>query len=224
MRTNTMPTRQESKAATRRKIRDAARAAFREAGVKGVSTTDISESAGVAVGTVYVHFKNKDEIVDEIARSLNLQHRVCLVKAAAENIRSGARSVIRAQVRAHLNFWREHSADLAVFLDYLSRRSPGVPLEARGVNEQIAAFARFAVEVAGVRPVVPPAEIARMVFTLWRQAGLNIAGQPEADLATAEEALTLATIALYEALAPGLVDIRPDDLSAAYQQLTSTSR
>ena len=58
---------------------------------------------------------------------------------------------------------------------------------------------------------------------MWRQAGLNAARNRELDQDEAVDVLTISTIALYDALAPGLVDIHPDDLATAYRMLATAS-
>lgn len=58
-----------SGAATRRKILDAAVRVFAEKGVQDTRISDIAQDAEIAYGLVYHHFRNKDEILDEIFRA-----------------------------------------------------------------------------------------------------------------------------------------------------------
>ncbi|MCA9661412.1 MAG: TetR/AcrR family transcriptional regulator [Myxococcales bacterium] len=55
----TPPRRSEQKLATRAQIRDAARARFVEVGYEGTTIRDVARAAGVSVGSVHVHFKDK---------------------------------------------------------------------------------------------------------------------------------------------------------------------
>ncbi len=54
---------------TRVAILETARGLFAEAGYRGTSVADIAEAAGLAPGTIYVHFKNKADLLAEVIRS-----------------------------------------------------------------------------------------------------------------------------------------------------------
>lgn len=59
-------TRSETTAATRDKLISAAAAEFASAGLSGARVQEITKRAGVALGTFYVHFKDKDELFDAV--------------------------------------------------------------------------------------------------------------------------------------------------------------
>jgi len=61
-----MNKRQEQKIATRARLLDAARALFTQHGFLDVTTARIAQEAGVAHGTVFVHFADKDALVTEV--------------------------------------------------------------------------------------------------------------------------------------------------------------
>jgi AcrR family transcriptional regulator len=50
----------------RNKILQTALRLFTEHGFRGTSTAEISKQAGVATGTLFHHFKNKEELIEEI--------------------------------------------------------------------------------------------------------------------------------------------------------------
>jgi AcrR family transcriptional regulator len=58
--------RQEQKAATRQALLAAARALIAERGVGGTSARDVAARAGVAVGTVFVHFPTMDALAEAL--------------------------------------------------------------------------------------------------------------------------------------------------------------
>ncbi|MBM6550332.1 TetR family transcriptional regulator [Marinomonas ostreistagni] len=61
-----MNRRAQQKTATRAKIKQVAQRAFFEHGIEPTTTREISRLAGVAVGTFFVHFADKLELVREI--------------------------------------------------------------------------------------------------------------------------------------------------------------
>lgn len=61
-----MPTRAETKQETRLKILAAAKAELVENGLLNVSTLEIARRAGVAHGTVFFHFQNKEALLQEV--------------------------------------------------------------------------------------------------------------------------------------------------------------
>lgn len=61
-----MSRRVQQKANTRAKIKQVAKQAFFEQGVEVTTTREISRLAGVAVGTFFVHFQDKLDLVKEI--------------------------------------------------------------------------------------------------------------------------------------------------------------
>jgi AcrR family transcriptional regulator len=67
----------------RKAILDAARARFRECGIKGTSMNDIAEDSGLAVGNLYRYFPNKTEIVAACAEEFAEAHRRMIDKIMA---------------------------------------------------------------------------------------------------------------------------------------------
>jgi hypothetical protein len=92
------------------------------------------------------------------------------------------------------------------------------------VNDAIAAFAEEVTRSGAITKRVPPREIARIIVTLWRQSGLHAAR----DVSVSEEdittALELSTVAIYDALAPGLTDMSPRALVRAYRRIVKAAQ
>ena len=61
-----MNKRQQQKLETRQKIRENARQLFIEKGFEGATSREIAKRSGVALGTLFVHFENKNDILDDI--------------------------------------------------------------------------------------------------------------------------------------------------------------
>lgn len=58
---------------SRKMIREHALALFHEKGVKGTSVNDIVREAGIAKGTFYLYYKNKNDLIEEVFDSYRRQ-------------------------------------------------------------------------------------------------------------------------------------------------------
>ena len=214
------PTREQNKERTRGSLIRAAREVFVRDGVQRAKISEIASEAGVAHGTFYVHFKNKAEVVDRLIAEFNREHGRRLVAAAIQQLPHGARAVIRAQARAHIEYWRENADFFPVVVDHVARHSTSEPLLLRDVGDNIAAFADEVLASCNLKARVPTRDLARIIVNLWRQSGLHVATDPDVRVADAALALELSTIAIYDALAPGLIDISRRALATAYRRMT----
>jgi AcrR family transcriptional regulator len=84
-----------SRADTRRRLAEAGTELFANDGLHGVTSARIAAAAGVATGTFYLHFKDKEALFREIVfaalRDLRERTRVAVLEAGSE---------LRAQARA----------------------------------------------------------------------------------------------------------------------------
>ena len=95
-------------------IMETATRLFAEKGFYNTSTVEIAESAGVAHGTIFYHYKNKEGIMLEIfqhAGDIYLEE----MAAAAESRKSGMEK-IEAILRFNTAFRHTHSRQLLIFL------------------------------------------------------------------------------------------------------------
>ena len=60
-----------ARTARQEEILDAARRVFAERGFKGTTIADVAEAAGIALGTIYLYFKSKDEIFAALGQRLH---------------------------------------------------------------------------------------------------------------------------------------------------------
>jgi AcrR family transcriptional regulator len=101
---------------TARAILEAAEAVFAEDGLHAARMERIAARAGVAVGTLYNHFRDKDALVRSLARSrreaLLLRVDDALAGAAGKDVRTRLRAFLAA-VAAHA---REHGRFLTVLV------------------------------------------------------------------------------------------------------------
>ncbi len=95
-------------------IMDAAARLFAEKGYYNTSTIEIAESAGVAHGTLFYHYKNKEGIIYEILRQSG-QFYISRLREAVRGEKTGMEK-IEAMLRFNSSFIRTHSNLLLVFL------------------------------------------------------------------------------------------------------------
>ncbi len=98
--------RTESKSArTRRRILDAGAAAFRREGYASVTLKNIAVLAGLQAGSLYYHFRSKEEIVENVLE-LGLDGVAAATREAVDALGKNADPVarLRSAIAAHLKF------------------------------------------------------------------------------------------------------------------------
>jgi len=95
-------------------IIEAATRLFAENGFYQTATIDIAETAGVAHGTLFYHFKNKEGIIYEIFRRSG-DNYVAELAAEVGRYQTGMEK-IEAVLRFNSAFSRSHSRQLLIFL------------------------------------------------------------------------------------------------------------
>jgi AcrR family transcriptional regulator len=100
--------RERSRLATRARLLGAARALFAEHGLHGVTSHDIARAAGVAAGTFYLHFPDKQAMFREIVYEAVRQLRERLETTFETALASG--QDLERAVRAHAGALVEFAA------------------------------------------------------------------------------------------------------------------
>ena len=136
-------------------IRDAARALFRQFGVKKTSIREIAARAGVAVGTVYLYFPSKDDLVVACVGAFQAAHREATAAllasdaAPADKLRSYLQHRFRAaaETRQGTPVARELTqAVLRVFPDRLRDEAEAMLATLRAILAEGVERGDFAVE------------------------------------------------------------------------------
>lgn len=96
-----------SRAETRRRLVAAGTALFAEKGLHGVTSAQIARRAGVASGTFYLHFDDKEVLFREIAFAALAALRERQERASA-GLAPGSRAYLRARTEELLAFAAEH--------------------------------------------------------------------------------------------------------------------
>jgi TetR/AcrR family fatty acid metabolism transcriptional regulator len=101
--------RELSRLETRRRLVEAGTKLFARRGFARTRATDISREAGVAVGTLYVHFTDKEDLLREILfRGFEEMHAV--VRRIAETKFATVEESVRAHTEALVSYAAEHPA------------------------------------------------------------------------------------------------------------------
>jgi AcrR family transcriptional regulator len=108
--------RDEARALFRNAILDAAEAVFAERGFHGARIQDIAERARIAVGTVYNHFSDKDEVLSALLeeRTDGLLAQVRAGGASVSATARGFRARLEASVAGMLGYVEQHRAFFAI--------------------------------------------------------------------------------------------------------------
>lgn len=185
--------RSETRAAYREAILDAAGRVFGRLGFHDAKMADIAREAGVAAGTVYNYFKNKDEVFHSMmARG----HDVVYERIAADQGIEDPIERMRAWTRTVFAFLEEHGVLFSLYvriggtIDWLQKNTVDTLHEqayARYFTLSSAAMAEAAVK-GRVRRDVPSDELAILLSGLtdatifaWARAGCPEGLRAKAD-------------------------------------------
>lgn len=110
----------------RREILDAALGLFRDKGFTETTVQDIADAAGVAIGTVYIHYPSKERILGALHESFHLALAETMAEAAGEILESQARgqavdlaAATRRMLDLTATFMTAHRDECEVVMKYL---------------------------------------------------------------------------------------------------------
>lgn len=153
-------------AETRALLVETALRLFREQGFDGTTMRGIAREAGVSLGNAYHYFAGKDELVQELYRVVQLEHRNLVLPRLdpgaplAENLRT----TLHAGIDVMAPYHAFGQAFVRVALPTTSAASPFSP-ESSGPREMAVDLMRVVVETSGTR--VPARLKKRLPHLLW---------------------------------------------------------
>lgn len=107
--------------AMRQQILDAARAVFERKGIAETSMTDVSAQAGVAVGSIYVHFGSKEELLKRLIETAELNAAPFEQCASASEMLGLVESTLKRQAQPSAD---NQAARTALEVAAFARRNP----------------------------------------------------------------------------------------------------
>jgi TetR/AcrR family fatty acid metabolism transcriptional regulator len=164
----------EDRAGKRERILDAAEKVFAERGFFAAKVADVAREAGVADGTIYLYFKNKDDLLVSL-----FEARMEVVNRTLAEAVAGA-ATPRAQLTAFVRAYLALVADQPTAAEVLTielRQSTKFMREyhAHGFGELLRLLAGVIArgqQVGELSTAVPPAHAARMIFGLLDELAL----------------------------------------------------
>lgn len=153
-----------ARALTRARLRASARRLFAERGLHAVTSHQIAEGAGVASGTFYLHFRDKNELFRELVFEAlaELERRL---EVSVHPLEAQAEPAARARAEVLLGFAEDHGELVRMLF---GRGSEGASVGADALDHMVA---RIEADLARNRPkgadLLHPTVTAQALVGMW---------------------------------------------------------
>lgn len=195
---NSPGTRKSRKATTRLAVREAAIRCFSKKGFLTTSIADISHEAGVAKGTFYVHYEDKDALLDEVLVEFNDTLAIRLTEVIRAAGSRPLESIIRTIAVIYLEHWTSNSSFVRAFAE---RSSAGLDLAALpfGINPSVRDLLVSALRRRATNTRAVDAELVlHGLLAMWLRLGLQMVFRPSVEPAHVIDTLVLLTTGALE--------------------------
>jgi len=205
----TQTQRQLQKAETRQLLLDVAQKRFIDAGIANTSITDITRAAGVAHGTFYIHFANKDDIARLLLAELNTGFATSVTRAVRRGVAGPLETAVRRVAHAFLDYWADNRGLIAALAEHLVG---GLSLSdvRDGVNPPMVELLREGVAALASARGVAGADLdllCHALLAMWMRVGLRYLFGPRISRKRAAAALVAMTTATIDAVLPPKGDL-----------------
>jgi AcrR family transcriptional regulator len=180
-----LPLRQRLKETAAGALLDAAEAAFVKHGYEKATMQDVAQLAGCAVGTLYVHFKNKDDVFRAIIlrRLADIQAKLDEAFESTADPLQKLRLFVEVHIRwAHANVAFVNMMCSAMpmrYYDFEARMSQLIPDCNHRLQDSIIAIIKDAQKKGRVRKDIPAATIAEVLHGVLVTLLDQFAAKPE---------------------------------------------
>ena len=164
-----------SRAATRSRLLTSGIRLFAKDGLNGVTTHDIAHDAGVAAGTFYLHFSDKNALFHEIAVDAEERLRHHIEQATADAPR--LRDAIHAQVEALVAFAAENRELLRILFSAEAGHEGSEFLDS--FSRSIAEGRRQAIETGEMPREIDPGVVSQALVGMFVRVLLWWVQEPE---------------------------------------------
>lgn len=163
--------RKEQKELTRNEIIKSALKVMRDKGIDATQISDITKEAGVAQGTFYVHFKNKDELLNIVLGQFNQR----IADIMRETFKNGYDNAIVKIADLYLDQLVENKELLKTFFD---KYGFSIPIESisDGMNPPLLEFVSqqlSAVAAQLKRQNFNPDVLSHAILSMWLRVGFR---------------------------------------------------
>lgn len=151
---------------TKERILDAARDMIATSGYHSATTAALASRAGISEGTIYRHFKCKEDILIEILKNLNDQYSRFILELRSRI--NGGPGTVETVVKEHLRFVQQNVADIKIVLSSYAYIDPS-KRSMTTVIERMGAFFEEHLERAmkdGIIDRIPAHKDALLMVTL----------------------------------------------------------
>lgn len=167
--------RQQQKAATRQALKAAALSCVSDRNYADVQISDITQKAGVAKGTFYVHFKTKEALFDELRREFNLEFLQAVLAVWQEH-QGNLEVLVRQIASVFLERWKANKIFIRA---YAQRLAIGASFDEirDGVNPEMRQFLAKAMVEALAKEELhlrEPDLVIQGILALWMRFGLQV--------------------------------------------------
>lgn len=195
--------RKDKKQATRESLRAAALRCFAKRGFLTTSIAEITAEAGVAKGTFYVHYEDKEALLDELLTDFNDTLAERLGRIFFESDGRPLESVVRTIAGIYLDHWTTNAAFVRA---YAERSSAGLDVAALpfGINPPVRDLLVAALRARGGSAMTADAElVVHGLLAMWLRLGLQTIFRMHVDPAQVIDTLVILTTgAIERVLAP----------------------
>ena len=205
-------TRRQRKAEPRAALVEAARGCFAARGYADTGIADIAAAAGVAHGTFYVHFANKDAVLDELLGEFNDAFVARLGPVFAVAASAPIASTVRATAEAFLDHWRRHRAFVEC---YAARSAAGLDVHnlRDGVNPPMARLIGASLRAAAARRGAIGGSwelVTHGLLAMWMRVGMQFLFNNDVSRDQAVDTLVAMSVGAIEAVLPSTT-AHPED-------------
>ena len=163
------------KEATRQVLKETSLRCFCEHGFNRASIGLITQAAGVAHGTFYVHFASKEAVLEELLTEFNDGLAARLQPMWTEDIGAGLEVLVEKTAITFLDYWLE-GRDFVVV--YAERVNAGLTLDQLrdGINPEVAELLSTwlgEIAPANAGALVEPNLISQALLAMWMRVGMQ---------------------------------------------------
>lgn len=216
--------RADQRRATHARFLAAARECFADRDVREVHMLDISARAGTSVGAIYVHFENREALIDALVAECRTDLITALLETLNATDEKSVPVAIEKLAEAYLVKLSAFSPYVSMFASYSARTMSSDALRA-GVSAPLVQMLNATLATLGgtVTYHGDLQVLATTIASIWRGVAIASVARPKSDLRAMSETLASLTLAVLEKGAPGTLSVDARTLTRAMAQFLRTT-